>query len=298
MTTHQPVLLQEVIAALALQEGETLIDATVNNGGHSRALCPLLGQTGTLLGVDEDSGALARAKKNLQACPSQVKLVRGNFRQLSQIAAGQKLKSVDAILFDLGLSSEQLAEGARGFSFQHDGPLKMTLNPEAGPEAVTAYDVVNDWTEAHLADIIRGFGEESFADRIAERIVETRRFQPIATTAQLVEVIRQALPGWYKEKRLHFATKTFQAIRLAVNDELGALQEGLVAAWTLLRPRGRLAVISFHSLEARAVKKFFQAKVKDKTGRWQPRHAIKASREEVLTNPRARSAQLRVITKV
>ena len=284
--------------ALKLQSGETFIDATVNNGGHSRALCEALGSGGVLLGVDQDGQALERAKKQLSACPGTVRLAQGNFRHLAKLAAKHKLKPVDAILFDLGLSSEQLSEGGRGFSFQHDGPLKMTLDPEAGEEAVTAYDVVNSWSEIHLADIIRGFGEESFAQRIAERIVATRRYQPVKTTGQLVEIIRQALPGWYKEKRLHFATKTFQAIRLAVNDELGALKEGLAEAWNLLKSDGRLVVISFHSLEAREVKKFFQAKVKAKEGSWKPRHAIKASREEVLNNPRARSAQLRIITKV
>ncbi len=306
-SSHQPVLLQEVIAGLNLQAGETLIDATINRGGHAKALCLFLGNGGTLLGVDADRRALDEARKNLVNCPNVVKLVRSNFRHLAEIAKAEMIKYADAILFDLGLSSEQLGEGARGFSFQHDGPLRMTLDQDAGPEATTAYDVVNNWSETHLVDIIQGFGEESFARRIAEHIVATRQFNPIETTSQLVEVIRQALPGWYKDKigrpaagrgKQHFATKTFQAIRMAVNDELGALREGLGAAWELLKPEGRLAVISFHSLEAREVKKFFHKQVKAGVGKWQPKKAIKPTREEVLSNPRSRSAQLRIITKI
>lgn len=297
---HVPVLLQEVIAGLHLKAGQTLIDATINRGGHALALCPFLGKPGTLLGLDADSRALAQAKKNLAECPSRIKLIQSNFRHLTQVAKEEGIEHADAILFDLGLSSEQLGESGSGFSFQHDEPLQMTLDPEVGPEATTAYDVVNHWSEPHLVDIFEGFGEEPFARRIAEHIVTTRQFSPIATTGQLVEVIRQALPGWHKDKigRRHFATKTFQAIRMAVNDELGALREGLLAAWHLLAPSGRLAVISFHSLEAREVKKFFQQQVKAGEGEWRPKKAIKPTREEILSNPRSRSAQLRLITKL
>ncbi|MEA1929271.1 MAG: 16S rRNA (cytosine(1402)-N(4))-methyltransferase RsmH [Patescibacteria group bacterium] len=297
---HQPVLLSEIVEGLGLQTGETLVDCTVNRGGHSTALCPALGKEGRLLAIDQDGKALAAAKTKLKSCPGQVSLVESNFRHLTKVAKQEGVKRADAVLFDLGLSSEQLADPDLGFSFNQDGPLKMSFSDQGGKDGVTADDVVNNWSEQNLTTIIDGFGEESFAGKIAEHIVATRRFQTIETTGQLVEVIRQALPGWYKEKQRprHFATKTFQAIRMAVNDELGAIKEGLEAAWQLLAPGGRLAVISFHSLEAREVKRFFQAKVKVGEGEWQPRKAIKPTRAEILQNPRSRSAQLRIINRV
>lgn len=284
--THEPVLLQEVIKALDLHEGDTFVDLTLNRGGHSRALCAALGQTGKLIGVDADQNALKIAQENLATCSCSVSLVESNFRELDRVLTEQGLEQVDAILADLGLSSEQLAGSGRGFSFQTDEPLLMTLAAQPGPDALTAAQIVNRWQEETLADIIYAYGEERFARRIAKQIVLAREVAPIETTLQLVDVIAAAVPVWYRKGRLHFATKTFQALRIAVNDELGALKTMLASAYRHLAPNGRLAIITFHSLEARIVKQAFPDSL-----------VIKPSRPEIINNPRARSAQLRLIIK-
>jgi 16S rRNA (cytosine1402-N4)-methyltransferase len=205
---------------------------------------------------------------------------------------------VDAVLADLGLSSEQLAESHRGFSFQGDEPLGMTLSSRPVPGALTAYEVVNFWREPTLADVIYGYGEERFARRIAKAIVLARAAKPLETTGQLVEVIKTAVPARYHGHRRHFATKTFQALRIAVNDELGALQNGLGSTWQRLNQSGRVAVITFHSLEARAVKRFCRERVAAAEAEMITKHAIRPTRSELLRNPRARSAQLRIIRKI
>jgi 16S rRNA (cytosine1402-N4)-methyltransferase len=284
--THAPVLLQEVIKALALKEGETFVDLTLNRGGHSRALCEALGKSGKLIGVDADQNALKIAQENLRTCPGIVTLVESNFKELDKVLAEQGIEQVDAILADLGLSSEQLAGSGRGFSFQTDEPLLMTLAAHPAPDALTAAHIVNTWQEETLADIIYAYGEERFARRIAKQIVESRDVAPIETTLQLVDVIAAAVPVWYRKGRLHFATKTFQALRITVNDELGSLKTMLTSAYNHLVPGGRLAIITFHSLEARIVKKYFPHSL-----------VVRPTRAEVLENPRARSAQLRIINK-
>lgn len=294
---HVPVLLQEVITNLALKEGEVLVDATLNRGGHSQALCSALGASGCLIGLDADAGALEVAKERLASCPSPVKLVESNFRHLARVLDDMGVAKVNAILLDLGLSSEQLDESGRGFSFQRDEPLTMTLRVAPGEGELTATDLVNTWPESDLVAILREYGEEQFAKPIAAAIVWARKSDYILTTSQLVGVIESAVPEWYKHQRRHFATKTFQALRMAVNDELGALEAVLQQAWDKLAPGGRLAVISFHSLEARAVKNFFKAKKVAGEGELVTKHALRPERSEVVANPRSRSAQLRVITK-
>jgi 16S rRNA (cytosine1402-N4)-methyltransferase len=295
---HVPVLLQEVITGLALREGEVLVDATVNRGGHSQALCPLLGASGYLIGLDADAGALEVARERLASCPSPVKLVETNFRQLAQVLEELEVPQVDAFLFDLGISSEQLDESGRGFSFQRDEPLMMTLPVKSAPGQLTATDIVNTWPESDLAVIFTEYGEEGFAKQIAAAIVWARKNEYLVTTQQLVEVIAAAVPEWYKHKRRHFATQTFQALRMAVNDELGSLESALVQAWDKLALGGRLAVITFHSLEARLVKNFFKAKKADGVGEWVEKRAVRPGRAEIVANPRSRSAQLRIIKKI
>ncbi len=297
---HQPVLLQEVIDGLEPETGESFLDATINRGGHSLAIAPFLGPGGLIIGVDLDAIALREAEINLANCSPQIKLAQGNFRSLDSILAGLKIETIDLALLDLGISSNQLEVSERGFSFQRDEPLLMTLADASSlsPDSLTARRVVNEWPEEDLADLIFRYGEERFSRKIAKAIREARQDQPIETTTQLVEVIKSAVPEWYTHRRLHFATKTFQALRLAVNDELGALEEGLGAIWRHLAPNGRLAVISFHSLEARLVKNFFKARKLASEGVILTKHAIKPSRDEVLSNPRARSAQLRIIKKI
>jgi len=300
---HIPVLLQSIVEGLKPKEGEIFIDGTVNRGGHAKILASYLGSSGRILGIDQDETALAEARKNLGGLPCRVDLIQGNFRDMSKLAGQVGIDYANGILLDIGFSSDQIANSGRGFSFLTDEPLIMTFaNQKSGEPSSTqslfiARDIVNDWDENNLADIIYSYGEETFARKIATKIVEERQKHPIETTRQLVEVIRQAVPVWYTKKRIHFATKTFQAIRMTVNDELGSLKDGLASAWQILAKDGRLGVISFHSLEARLIKTFMKEKELVGEGTMTPKKAIKASREEILSNPRSRSAQLRIITK-
>ncbi|MEK7478268.1 MAG: 16S rRNA (cytosine(1402)-N(4))-methyltransferase RsmH [Patescibacteria group bacterium] len=295
---HKPVLLKEVIATLDPQTGKIFVDCTVNRGGHAVAIAKRLDKRGVLVGIDADANALAEARRNLQNIGPSVKLIHGNFRHLTKILAELNLKKIDGTLFDLGLSSDQLDGSGRGFTFQKDEPLVMSFDTNPIDLPFTAGDILNEWTEEHLADILYGYGEERYSRQIAKAIVLARQKHPIETTGGLVAIIRGAVPITYTHRRLHFSTKTFQALRMAVNDELGALKEGLNAAWEHLNTGGRLGVISFHSLEARVVKEFFKAKKKDGAGEWLTNKVIKPSREEMLANPRSRSAQLRAIKKI
>lgn len=304
---HEPVLLQEVLTGLNLQAGETVLDATLNRAGHAIELAKQVGETGLLVGIDADQNAIAEAKVNLEKAGTRAKIIllNSNFRNLAELLAREKIEKLDAALFDLGLSSQQLEESGRGFSFQKtDEKLLMTFaspNSASPEEELTATEVLNHWQEETLADVIYAYGEERFAKRIAREIVAQRQNKKLETVADLLAVISQAVPAWYKSKarKLHFATKTFQALRIVVNDELGALKAGLNAVWEKLDEKnGRLAVISFHSLEAKIVKDFYKNKVQNKTGKILTKHAIKPTRTETLQNPRSRSAQLRIIKKI
>ncbi|MCX6713434.1 MAG: 16S rRNA (cytosine(1402)-N(4))-methyltransferase RsmH [Candidatus Vogelbacteria bacterium] len=291
---HIPVLLPEAIDGLNPEPGETFIDGTLGNGGHAKALTEKLGKGGWLIGIDQDESSLAGARKNLADAPCRVSFVLGNFRKIAEIAKAEGIDWADGILLDIGFSSNQLESSGKGFSFLRDEPLDMRMGEET---KFTAAEMVNDWDEANLADVIYGYGEETAARAIARGIVAARRQRPIKTTGELVEAIRQALPVPLTKKRLHFATKTFQALRIAVNDELGALKEGMAGAWSVLKSGGRLGIISFHSLEARQIKEFFKEKARRGEGELRPKKVLKASREEILANPRSRSAQLRIIVK-
>ncbi|OHA62934.1 MAG: 16S rRNA (cytosine(1402)-N(4))-methyltransferase [Candidatus Vogelbacteria bacterium RIFOXYD2_FULL_44_9] len=296
---HIPVLLQPTIEWLNLQPGEKFVDGTINRGGHARKLCQFLGPKGLLIGIDTDGEAIVQATVNLKDCVCPVKLIRGNFRNFNNLLDQIGVEKIDAVLLDLGFSSNQMDDSGCGFSFQRNEPLMMTLsNDDTLGTLVTAEEAVNDWAEESLADIIYGFGEEHFSRRIAKAIVEARAIKPIKTTSELVAIIEQAVPIWYRKRKLHPATKTFQALRIAVNDELGAIQSALPAIWQRLNPGGRLAVISFHSLEARIVKDWMREKKTAGEGVLLTKKAVKPDREEELANPRSRSAQLRVIKKV
>ncbi|MDO8625190.1 MAG: 16S rRNA (cytosine(1402)-N(4))-methyltransferase RsmH, partial [Candidatus Diapherotrites archaeon] len=274
-----------------------VLDGTLGDGGHTRAIGEIIGATGRLIGLDADPEAVARAEQNLADLAS-AKLFRpGNFRDLDTHLSALGIDRLDRALLDLGLSSSQLADPTRGFSFQTDGPLLMTFT-DGDTEGLNAARLVNELPATDLADLIARYGEEGYARRIAQTIVLARRHGPLLTTQQLVEVIASAVPKGYRFGRKHFATKTFQALRIAVNDELGALTDGLAAIWQHLNPGGRLAVISFHSLEARIVKESFRNWVRDGEGKFLTKHAIKPSREEQLRNPRSRSATLRIISKI
>jgi 16S rRNA (cytosine1402-N4)-methyltransferase len=294
---HIPVLLKEVIDLLNLQKGDAVVDGTINRGGHSKEICKLIGKEGTLIGIDLDQKALDEAENNLKNEDCKIILHKESFRNLDKVLEKAGIEKVDAILLDLGFSSDQMDESKRGLSFQKDEPLLMTLKDNPTEKDLTAKEIVNQWDKENIADIIYGYGEETFSRQIAQKIVELRKKKPIKTTQDFVDVIGEALPSWYKHKKTHFATKTFQALRITVNDEIGALKEVLPKAIEALAEDGRLAVISFHSLEDRIVKQFFKEQKDNEVGTIITKKPIAPSRDEVKENPRSRSAKLRVFEK-
>jgi 16S rRNA (cytosine1402-N4)-methyltransferase len=286
---HVPVMPAEVLAALAPQPGQIMIDATVGGGGHSRIIVERLGPTGRVIGLDQDAAMLALARPGLIDYP--VTLVQSNFDQLKDVLDQQGISSVDGVVADLGVCSDQLDDATRGFSFQESGPLDMRLNPSEGKPAA---HLVNRLNERDLADIFWKFGEERFSRRIARRIVEVRRREPLETTEQLADLVRRCVPR-LRGRQIDPATRVFQALRIAVNDELGALDRFLVALPSCLKSGGRAAIISFHSLEDRQIKKTFRDREQ-----WQvlTKKPIQAGEEELRQNPRARSAKLRAAVRI
>ena len=307
---HVPVLLRETMDALAVRPGGVYIDCTVGGGGHAAEILRLSAPDGRLIGLDQDDNALAAAGERLAPFGGRVRLERTNFADVAAVADRLGIGPVDGVLMDIGVSSHQFDDGERGFSYHHDAPLDMRMD-RTNP--LTAAVVVNEWEEEEIARIIREYGEERWAARIAQFIARARREQPIETTGQLVEIIKAAIPAAARREGGHPARRTFQAIRIAVNDELGVLQRGLEGALQVLRPGGRLAVITFHSLEDRIVKQTFARWARPCTcppdipvcvcGK-QPlaelitRKPVKASTEELKENPRSRSATLRAVAKL
>jgi 16S rRNA (cytosine1402-N4)-methyltransferase len=295
MRLHEPVLFDEVMIALAPLSGKTFVDATVGAGGHAKGILERSGPDARLLGLDLDAQALQRAQEVLSLYAAQVVLVHGSFARLGDVALERRFAPADGVLMDLGLSSMQLCDGERGFSFQQDGPLDMRFDPTS---AQTADDLVNGLRSDELADILYLYGEETMSRRIARAIVDAR---PLHTTSALAGTVSRAVR---RRGRIHPATKTFQALRIAVNDELNVLQQGLEQATGILAPGGRLAVITFHSLEDRIVKRFFLERSSSSNGRCDPtlsvvtRHPIRATQVERERNPRSRSAKLRVAIKL
>ncbi len=288
---HDSVLMSEVLEALDVRSNDTVVDTTIGGAGHFNALLARLGQGGVLVGIDADPLAVERGRaayaEDRRSDRPVAHIVNDNFRHLARILARLGIGHINKAFFDLGWSGYQLA-ASRGFSFQEDEPLLMTYS-EGGE---TAADIVNAYPEDSLADIIFVYGEERFARGIARAIVEARAKGRILTTGKLVEAVLKGTPSWYHRRRIHPATKTFQALRIAANDEFGALREGLAAALSALTPDGRLAVISFHSAEDRIVKHILRDA---NAGRRLPK-PITPSRAEVLANRRARSAKLRVFS--
>jgi 16S rRNA (cytosine1402-N4)-methyltransferase len=286
---HVPVLLAEVLDLLAPGPGQVVVDATVGAGGHAAAIAERLGPNGRLIGLDRDPAMLAIAARRLKGLP--VTLVHANFDQLREVLDEQGVARVDAVLADLGFSSDQLEDPDRGLSFQQPGPLDMRLDPTQGEPASALLKHLN---ERDLANLIYQLGEERFSRRIARRIVETRRTTPVETTEQLAELVRRCVPR-SRGHGIDPATRTFQALRIAVNDELGALDRLLAALPACVAPGGRAAVISFHSLKDRRVKQAFRNKQV-----WEAltRKPVQAGAKEVRQNPRARSAKLRVAKRV
>jgi len=293
MTIHKTVLLNEAIEGLNITKGSVIVDGTFGGGGHSREIC-IREPKVKIIALDQDAGAISEGKKMFKSLDCNISYHNLNFRNIDQAIEGE----VDGVLLDLGLSSDQLENSGRGFSFMKDEPLLMTMKENPLPEDVTAKDVVNTWSEENLADIIFGYGEEKFSRRIAKGIVEARKLKKFETTFDLVKVINDSVPAGYKKGRINPATKTFQAIRIAVNDELGALTEALKKGFKALKVGGRMSVISFHSLEDRIVKRFNQAIVKEGEAKFINKKPIVSGASELKENPRARSAKLRVIEKI
>lgn len=293
---HDSVLMSEVLEALEVEPSDTAVDATLGGAGHFSALLAALGKGGVIVGIDADESAVERGQEAYAADRRPERpvahLVHDNFRNLARILENLGIGLVDAVVFDLGWSGYQIAS-PRGFSFQNDEPLLMTY----GEGGETAADIVNSSSETALADLIYAYGEERFARGIARAIVAARAKGRILTTGALVAAIESGTPKWYQKGKTHPATKTFQALRIAANDEIGSLREGIAAALDALSPGGRLAVISFHSIEDRIVKNILRDAVEAKRGSLTPKKPIVPSRAEILANRRARSAKLRVFER-
>ncbi len=296
MIKHIPVLLNEAIESLDIKQGETVIDATIGAGGHAKFIGANIGKEGRLIGLDQDEMALKIAKDNLENAKCKVFLINGNFRNIDSLTADKGIEKADKILFDLGVSSMQFGPTGRGFSFLYDEPLLMTLKSDLSEDDLTAYEIVNSYQEKEIADIIYKYGEDRGSRRIAKEIVKARKIKPIATSGELADIIKRAFP--VKHFKINPATRTFQALRIAVNDELSALDEGLKKSWEILNKGGRISVISFHSLEDRIVKNFFRNLSKEKKGLLINKKPISATREEIKLNPKSRSAKLRTIEKI
>jgi 16S rRNA (cytosine1402-N4)-methyltransferase len=305
---HVPVMLKEVLELAGVKKGDKVIDCTLGGAGYTLALAKAVGDKGQVLAIDLDELAIANAKKLIKEIGAKnIKLIQGNFSDLQELVP-EEFTPVDVVVMDLGLSSAQLDDPRRGFSFQTDAPLDMSFGPNEKDSKTTV--IVNRYRAEDLTKIIRDYGEERFAGRIAQAIIKAR---PIATTGQLAEVISDAVPASYRRGHIHCATRTFQAIRIATNDELKALENVLPQAMRLLKPGGRLVVVSFHSLEDRIVKHWFREESKtchcdanalictcDRAPRAEllTKKALIATPEEIKINPRSRSAKLRAIKKL
>jgi len=295
---HRPVLLPEVLEYLRCQPGKVYVDGTVGSGGHARAMMERSSPTGKLIGLDWDEQAIRRSQENLAVFGERVELQKENFKDLKAVLKLLSIVGVDGILLDLGLSTEQLEDRERGFSFRWEAPLDMRMSRDG---KITARDLLQVLSVSEMSEIFRQYGEERWANRIARAIVRRRQIKPLRTTRELVEVIEKSVPG--RRGRIHPATRTFQALRIAVNDELNNLKAFLAQSAELLLPGGRLCIISFHSLEDRIVKEHFRRWARGEGGEpphfriLTPKPAV-PSAEEVLANPRSRSAKLRAIEKI
>ncbi len=289
--------MDEVLDGLNVQATDVIIDGTINGGGHSVEISKQLSDSGVLIGIDVDHSALEVSKQRLRDAKPQVNLIHDNFKNIDQIVESLNLKSVDKILLDLGWSSNQFENPERGFSFMHDGPLLMILSGDSESVPFTAYDIVNEWSHESLMDILEGYGDEKYAWHIVEGIIKHREEQPITSTFELVDVIKNSVPKKYANGKIHPATKTFQALRIAVNDEMGALHQVLEKGFKLLSTGGRMVIITFHSIEDRIVKRFFREKKKEALAELLTKKPQVATEEELHENRRARSAKLRVLIK-
>ncbi|SIT00110.1 16S rRNA (cytosine(1402)-N(4))-methyltransferase RsmH [Alicyclobacillus vulcanalis] len=307
---HESVLLEEAVEALLPRPGGVYVDATLGGGGHTERILERSAPDGAVIAFDQDATAIAHAGPLKRRYGSRLTLVHANFAEMEERLHSLGAGPVDGVLFDLGVSSPQFDVPERGFSYWHEGPLDMRMDQD---RPTTAREVVNTWDEDALRRILWEYGEERFAAAIARAIVRARSHKPIETTTELAEIVKEAIPAPARRSGPHPARRTFQALRIAVNDELGALERGLEAAFRVLKPGGRLSVITFHSLEDRVVKRRFQDWAQGCTcppefpvcqcgrtpqGRMVPRKPVTPSDEELKRNPRARSAKLRAFEKL
>lgn len=304
--SHTSVLLQEVIDGLSVKPDGIYVDGTLGGAGHACAVCEKLNETGRFIGIDQDADAVAESTRRLKPFGDKVSIVRSNYADIKQVLHGLGIEKVDGITLDLGVSSYQLDASERGFSYRFDAPLDMRMDDR---QSLSAYDVVNEYTESELFHLIQHYGEDKFAKNIAKHIVAERQKEQIETTGRLAEIISQAIPMKVRKTGGHPAKKTFQAIRIEVNQELSVLENTLDEFIDLLNPGGRLCIITFHSLEDRIVKQAFRKAQNPCTcppdfpvcvcgkvpkGRMVERKPILPSAEEMENNPRSKSAKLRI----
>lgn len=300
---HQPVLLKEVLTIFNPRPGQTFIDATVNGGGHARAIAEKIGNTGRVIGMDWDCDLIQESvMKNKELGIVNIDLVCDTYIRMKRIMCERNIDSVDGVLFDLGFSSYHTNRSGRGFSFSKDEPLDMRYHAAArntrDSDRPTAADIVNRWSEEDLSNIFMRYGEERFARRIARKIAEERKGEEIASSAHLAGIVRLAYPRSARASRIHPATRVFQALRIAVNDELASLTAVLPVAISLLAPGGTIAVIAFHSLEDRIVKTYMREQQKSGSLRLLTEKPIRPGPEEIRDTPRSRSARLRAAVKI
>ena len=295
---HIPVLLHESIEGLNIKEDGIYVDCTTNRGGHSIEIAKRLREGATLICIDLDQVALREAQTTLEKIKSGPKIhyINSNFRHIVSILKDLKIGHVNGILADLGVSSQELDESGRGFSFRFDEPLLMTFEAKPEEDRTTAYDIVNFWSESTIADILYGFADETHSRRIASAIVKRRAEAPIKTTFELVSIIGASVPAMYRHRKTHYATKTFQALRMATNDELGSINDLLDALPEVLASNGRACVITFHSTEDRIVK--HGMRLHEEKLRMINKKAIIPKDEEIKENVRSRSAQLRIVERI
>ncbi|TSC69563.1 MAG: 16S rRNA (cytosine1402-N4)-methyltransferase [Parcubacteria group bacterium Gr01-1014_56] len=289
---HISVMTKEALKLLDPKEGDLVVDATLGLGGHSEVILGVRGVT--LIALDADEEAVLSGQEKLRHFGKRAVVINANFRDIKKVLRKEGVTKIDKALFDLGWNKGQLLSG-RGFSFLSDEPLNMSYGKKPA-SGFSAAEILNTWEEKVLADVLFGYGEETYARRIAKAIVARRKIKPFETTIELVEVVRDSVPPRYRHSRLNPATKTFQALRIAVNDELGVIEKSLEAAWKMLTPGGRIVVISFHSIEDRLVKRTFAALTK-KGAVLLTKKPLIAERQEVIANPSARSAKMRGIEK-
>ena len=296
--THISVLKRESIDGLAIKKGDIIIDGTLGGGGHTFEMIKRWGNSIKIIGLDLDIDAKERTLKLIGDTISDFTFVNAGFQDIDKVIKDLNIESIDGILLDLGISSFQLEVAGRGFSFLKDEPLLMTMKKDITEEDLTAKEIVNTWGEESIADIIFGFGEEKYSRKIAKKIVDSRKEKEIETTFDLVKIIKDAVGGYYKGLRIHPATRTFQALRIATNSELSNLEQAIDKGFTCLKKGGHMSVISFHSLEDRIVKKAFVKLKENGKALIHTKKPITPEEEEVRNNPRSRSSKLRLLEKL